>query len=1496
MLEHRNAMALVAWARTLFTRDDVAGMLFSTSVCFDLSVFEIFLTLSSGGTLIIADNAIALPTLPAANRVTFLNTVPSAAAALVRLRGIPASVHTAVLCGEPLPVSTVNDLYALGHIGRVYDMYGPTEDTVYSTCALRAAGAPPTIGRPIANSSAYVLDPSGAPAPIGIPGELVLGGAGVARGYHAREELTADRFVPDPFGGVAGARMYRTGDRVRWRADGMLEFLGRLDHQVKIRGFRIEPGEVQVVLESLPGVAEAAVIVRADATGEQQLLGYVVPATDAPHDVVSDEALRAALRQRLPDFMVPAVLTRLVAMPRTPNGKLDRAALPDPATASVSRALVAPRTPTEATVAMYWADVLRTPLGVTENVFSIGGHSLLGLRVLARIADTFGVRLPMRALFEHPTVESLAARVDAEQAQVRPAADTPIPRRMTVDAPLSPAQELLWRLQLAQPDSNLYNVPSRRRLRGPLSRAALEAALQGLVDRHEILRSTFVQAGMLPVQRPGSRPVALAWRTFDGEDAEGRASAWLTEEARRPFHLAEEPPFRAAVAQLAVDDLLLLLVAHHVAFDAWSFGVVARDLSAMYAAAERGASPSLPPLSLQFGDVAAWLRHRADSGALDRQLAYWKDALAGATLITALPSTIVPGRGDRSAGRRLVRVVDGAVRDGAERVARERGASMYHVLLAAWAASLHRESGQDDLVIGSVFLGRDRRDVEPLVGYLSNTLPLRVAIEPGVSFGDLVTQVRETALRASENGEVPFERLVEEVGGAEGVLFNVAFVLQPKGGAPMALGAVRSEAIATDAISAKFDLLLSVTELRDGLRLSAEFRTDRLADDDVERVLAHFEVLLSAAVGDPSREVTRLPLLDDAATHAILHAWSEGDVQHGVGPSVVDAVARQVVATPDAMAIRFEEETLTYAELDRRATALAQHLRALGAGRDRVIGIAMERSVAMVVTVLAVLRSGSAYAPIDPEYPAERVAGMLEDAAVRLVCSTRLVAQRIPALAAATLIFADEVPPAAPDVVLDPPMLDDLAYVIFTSGSTGRPKGVAMPHRPLANLIAWQQRQSTAGPGDATLQFASLSFDVSFQELFSTWSTGGTLVLVDEMTRRDPPAMLRLLETARVKRIFLPYIALQSLAEAGLEASAFPSALSEVITAGEQLQVTPAISAWMARRAGSVLFNQYGPSETHVVTQLALRGGPGGWPSVPSIGRPISNARTYVLDRHRQPLPAGVVGELYLGGVAIARGYIGREELTVERFVLDPFVGVQGARMYRTGDLARWTSTGEIEFLGRADHQVKVRGFRIELGEVEAVVAMHRDVGACVVTAPPDARGLRRLVAWAVPVAGADRPALAAAVRAWCRERLPEYMVPALVMLLDELPQTPSGKIDRKALPDPTATSGTAYVAPATPTESTVARAFSEILKVPHVGRDDDFFALGGHSLVALRIVGRLRELLGQAVPMRLILEAPQVAALAAGIDALTPSAAAPVSRVTAASREGLRRTRPPRA
>jgi amino acid adenylation domain-containing protein len=1528
-------------ARDRFYQEPVGAYLLLSSIAFDSSVAGVFWTLCSGGALVLpaADelgDADRLRRLVDRAGVTHLLAVPSLYAQLAEGREPwGAGLRTVIVAGEACTPQLAVRHRARFPAVELVNEYGPTEATVWSTahrCGAEAPGTAVPIGGPVGDTRAWVLDAALRPAGGGDEGELYLGGSQVTRGYLGRPALTAERFVPDAFGGEPGARLYRTGDRVRWRGEGVLDFLGRVDAQVKVRGFRVELGEVEAALRRVPGVRECAVVAREDALGETGLVAYVTGTVDAG-------ALRAALRAGLPEHMVPGHVVPLDRLPLTPNGKLDRKALPAPRPAAAEEGHLAPRTPEEEALARIWCEVLGLEsVGVDRPFLELGGHSLRAMRILARVLDQFGVRVAPQDLLRSGTIREIAALVRAGGGPA-PADGAPALVRVSRDRPLplSFSQEATWFFEQFAPGLMAYRAQSTIRIRGALDVPVLERALTEIVRRHEIFRTTFPVENGEPVQRIHAPwRVELPLHDVTGVDAAGReeaARALVLGEFLKPFDVTALPLVWWSLIRVDARDHVFVFVEHHFVHDGWSAGVFLRDLRALYVAYLEDRESPLPEPPVQFADFAVWQRRWMESDAAQAKLRYWEQALAGVPPL-ALPTDFPRPPVMRFRGARERVLLPAALAAEARSFSRAQGVTFFVTLLAAFEALMGRWSGQRDFAVGSGLGNRGHVALEDVIGMVVNTVAFRADLEGDPTGAELLRRVHETALLAYEHQDVPFDQVVRRIqperSSSALPVYQVSFSFHDSHMADLRFGGLSLEMEeAQNNGSAKFDLQVTVVPraeqgiagLEDEVVMIWEYSTDLFAPETVRGIVRGYEALLAGLVREPARPIGSLALMEDDR-RAVVEGWSRGDEAPAAAPLVHEAFAMQAARTPEAPAVVFEDQVLTYRALDARANRLAHHLAARGVGPEVRVGLCMERSLETVVSILAVLKAGGAWVPLDPAHPAERLARMAADAVVAVLVTRGPVAGTLDMPAGTFVVDLDvdageiadrgaETPPARA-------LPENLAYVIFTSGSSGTPKGVAVQHRALANHMAWFNRAFGIGAGDRVLQKTPAGFDASVWEFFAPLMAGGCLVVARHDGERDPRYLARTVREREITVLQLVPTLLRVLLEEPEVAEC--RSLRRVFCGGE------ALSGDLCGRLAELLprarlVNLYGPTEccidsgTHACAaeDVRLRTAP--------IGRPVPGTRAYVLDAAGEPVPAGVPGELYVGGVQVARGYLGRPALTAERFVPDPFSAEPGARAYRTGDRARWVErsaevrecvsaegsagvrecvsaevnpssagsrtdalthsrTAVLEYLGRLDEQVKVRGFRVELGEVDAALRRCPGVVDSVVVAREDGPGGTRLLAYVVGDVDAD------ALRAELRRTLPEHMLPSAFTVMDALPVTPNGKLDRRALPVPEHRAAEGRVAPRTPVEEVLAEIWGEVLGVDAVGVNENFFALGGHSLLAMRVVSRIRQQLDGDVGVSALFESPTIEGLARSLSERDASAAGrgEAPAVTAAS------------
>ncbi|QAS73224.1 pyoverdine non-ribosomal peptide synthetase PvdD [Pseudomonas aeruginosa] len=1465
LLTHRNALRLFSATEAWFGFDERDVWTLFHSYAFDFSVWEIFGALLYGGRLVIVPQWVSRSPedfyrLLCREGVTVLNQTPSA---FKQLMAVACSADMAtqqpalryvIFGGEALDLQSLRPWFQRfgDRQPQLVNMYGITETTVHVTYrpvseADLKGGLVSPIGGTIPDLSWYILDRDLNPVPRGAVGELYIGRAGLARGYLRRPGLSATRFVPNPFPGGAGERLYRTGDLARFQADGNIEYIGRIDHQVKVRGFRIELGEIEAALAGLAGVRDAVVLAH-DGVGGTQLVGYVV--ADSAEDAERlRESLRESLKRHLPDYMVPAHLMLLERMPLTVNGKLDRQALPQPDASLSQQAYRAPGSELEQRIAAIWSEILGVErVGLDDNFFELGGHSLLATRVISRVRQEQQLDASLKALFERPVLEAFAQGLErtTDAVSTIPLADRQQPLA------LSFAQERQWFLWQLEPESAAYHIPSALRLRGRLDVDALQRSFDSLVARHETLRTRFrLEGGRSYQQVQPAVSVSIEREQFGEEGLIERIQAIVVQ----PFDLERGPLLRVNLLQLAEDDHVLVLVQHHIVSDGWSMQVMVEELVQLYAAYSQGLDVVLPALPIQYADYALWQRSWMEAGEKERQLAYWTGLLGGEQPVLELPFDRPRPARQSHRGAQLGFELSRELVEAVRALAQREGASSFMLLLASFQALLYRYSGQADIRVGVPIANRNRVETERLIGFFVNTQVLKADLDGRMGFDELLAQARQRALEAQAHQDLPFEQLVEalqpERNASHNPLFQVLFNHQSeiRSVTPeVQLEDLRLEGLAWDGQTAQFDLTLDIQEDENGIWASFDYATDLFDASTVERLAGHWRNLLRGIVANPRQRLGELPLLDAPERRQTLSEWNPAQRECAVQGTLQQRFEEQARQRPQAVALILDEQRLSYGELNARANRLAHCLIARGVGADVPVGLALERSLDMLVGLLAILKAGGAYLPLDPAAPEERLAHILDDSGVRLLLTQGHLLERLPRQAGVEVLAID-------GLVLDGyaesdplPTLsaDNLAYVIYTSGSTGKPKGTLLTHRNALRLFSATEAWFGFDERDVWTLFHSYAFDFSVWEIFGALLYGGRLVIVPQWVSRSPEDFYRLLCREGVTVLNQTPSAFKQLMAVACSADMATQqpALRYVIFGGEALDLQ-SLRPWFQRFGDRQpqLVNMYGITETTVhvtyrpVSEADLKGG-----LVSPIGGTIPDLSWYILDRDLNPVPRGAVGELYIGRAGLARGYLRRPGLSATRFVPNPFPGGAGERLYRTGDLARFQADGNIEYIGRIDHQVKVRGFRIELGEIEAALAGLAGVRDAVVLAH-DGVGGTQLVGYVVADSAEDAERLRESLRESLKRHLPDYMVPAHLMLLERMPLTVNGKLDRQALPQPDASlSQQAYRAPGSELEQRIAAIWAEILGVERVGLDDNFFELGGHSLLLLMLKERIGD------------------------------------------------------
>ncbi|WP_211904909.1 non-ribosomal peptide synthetase [Xanthomonas maliensis] len=1465
----------------LRTDDRVA---FASNPAFDSATLEVWGSLLNGASVVVVPAPVmrdpqALGALLTRERLSVLILVAGVLRAYAPLIATPLSTLRLLLTGgDVADANAITQVLDVGGQVRVLQTYGPTESTQFVTGVVIDSAPVPgqrlPIGRPLINTRLYVLDGQGQPLPIGVTGELYIAGAQLAQGYLHRPDLSAERFVPDPFAATAGERMYRTGDLARWRADGQLDFVGRNDTQVKIRGFRIEPGEVEAALRACDGVHDAVVI--ADGAEDKRLIAYLIG------DVADLSTLPAQLSTRLPDYMLPAAYVPLDVLPLTPNGKLDRAALPRPdVDALTSQAYVEPDGELETLLATLWCELLDVPqIGRYDNFFAVGGHSLLAVRLISRIRSVLGLELPLASVFAEPHLHAMALAVADAADQALPAI-VPAPRDMPL--PLSFAQQRLWFVAQLDPQAQLaYLMPLRVRLQGRLHVQALHAALDRLVARHESLRTRIDIVDGKAVQEIAGVDSGFPLIDIDlSQQAAPLAEIQhhAEQEATTPFDNTHRTLVRGRLLCLADDDHVLLLTLHHLVSDGWSMDVLVRELSALYSAFVHDQPDPLPPLPLQYADIAVWQRRWLEGERLQHQRDFWLQHLHDAPTALELPTDHPRPAQQSYCGDNCALVLDAALTAALTSLGHRHGTTLFMTLLAAWGVLLARLAGQAQVVIGTPIANRNRSELEPLIGLFVNTQALHIDLRGAPSVADLLAQVKATALAAQDHQDLPFEQLIEALNPVRRLshhpIFQAMFAWQNTPTDTPALPGLDVQPVIVPETSIKFDLQLTLRE-QDGVIVgNLGYATALFERRTIERHLAQFVTLLHSMVANDCMHVRWLPLLP-AAGRAELQRFNATESDLGGSGTLHRAIEAQACRTPDAIAVCHDYSELSYTELNTSANQLAHHLIALGVLPEDRVAVCLPRSIDLVVALLAVLKAGAAYLPLDTDVPAARIKVMLTDAQPRVLLAQSDASALLSLQVDLQTVLLDQDAASWACAPTQPPEIRTLhphhpAYVIYTSGSTGTPKGVINTHAAIDNRLQWMQQAMPLDADCRVLQKTPIGFDVSVWELFWPLRVGACLVLAQPGGHKDPGYLCTVIEQAKIDTVHFVPSMLRVFLDAMPEAACL--SLRRIVCSGEAL---PADLAQHARKRfpQARLYNLYGPTEAAVDVSV--------WEcsetdihSVP-IGRPIANTRLHVCDPRGQLVPIGVAGELWIAGVQLARGYLGRPGLTAERFVPDPFADVAGARMYRTGDLARWRDDGTLDYLGRNDEQVKLRGFRIELGEIAAALRGCDGVRQAAVIVREEG-GDRRLVAYLV---GEDAPS-AESLRSALATRLPEYMVPSAYVQLDALPLTANGKLDRRALPSPAADALVmhAYVAPEGAYELLLASIWCELLGIARVGRHDNFFALGGHSLLAIGLVERLRRH-ALALDIRALFTHPQLREMAAALQA--KQVAVPPNRIPA--------------
>jgi amino acid adenylation domain-containing protein/non-ribosomal peptide synthase protein (TIGR01720 family) len=1448
MVEHQNVVRLFKatdnWFR--FNEHDVWTLFHSYA--FDFSVWEIWGALLYGGRLVVVPYLISrspeeFHQLLLQEKVTVLNQTPSAFKQLTQIYSNEAaclSLRYVIFGGEVLEPSSLlpwfqrtgkNDI-------QFVNMYGITETTVHVTYYPLTKhdaenGLANVIGRPIPDLQLYVLDTNLQPVAVGITGELYVGGAGLTRGYLNRPELTAERFIDNPFSDCPDdEKLYRTGDIVKYLPSGNLEYIGRIDNQVKIRGFRIELGEIEAALSEHPAVKQAIVIALEDKLGDKYLVAYVM----GEGDIAS---CREHVKALLPSYMLPAYFVKVDAMALTSNGKIDTKALPSPNLQKCEDYYVTPRNHSEQLVASVWSQVLGVEkIGCYDSFFELGGHSLLATQVVSRLRIAFDIEFPLRELFEYPTVEALAERIvqlrQGEQVGKKYLALQPVERGG--ELPLSYAQQRLWFLDQFEPNSALYNIPTSWRLKGTWDIKALQDGINAMIRRHEVLRTVIQEIDGVPMQYIRAYEPRM-WSTIklmhlSANDRELEMKRLMHDEANAPFDFGKGPLIRVQWIQMGKEDWVFLCTMHHIISDGWSMDIFIKEWLALYEEAVSGTPATLSPLPVQYADFAMWQREWLREDVLEQQLQFWKGQLVGELPVLQLPTDRPRPSIQSYRGAMHYVVFPNPLLEQLKALSREENCTLFMTLLAAYQGFLSRYTGQTDILVGSPIANRNYREIEEMIGLFVNTLVYRADLINDPTFKHLLSSVRQQALQAHEHQDVPFEKIVEAVQPERSMshtpIFQTMFNWQNDLRALLELSDRTMEWMVNSLSVAKFDLTVTMGETDKGLCIAFEYNTDLFDAATIERIAEHFGHWLQQIITHPEEPIGSLELMSKVESKLLLEEWNDTRADYSDRRLLHNIIEEQVVNHPDAVAVVFEESYLTYRELNERSNQLAHYLQQRGVGAECLVGISMERSLDMVVGLIGIMKAGGAYVPLDPTYPVQRLHYMLQDAGIEVIVTQEAQEQWLPEGIQAICLDRDhehisEECKTSPASGVNS---KNLAYVIYTSGSTGNPKGVMLEHSSLLNFMYAMKQRLPFTHDDVWLSCTSISFDISILELFFPLLSGAKVIVASQSQVLDGRELASLIERSSATYLQATPMMWHLLLDSGYR----PSSRVTMLVGGEALSL---LLAQVLTQGGGQVFNMFGPTESTIWSTM--------WQvkhdQIISIGRPICNTDVYVLDSRLQPTPIGTVGELYIGGAGLARGYLNRSELTAERFIDHPFSSQLGARIYRTGDLVKYLKDGNLEYVGRIDNQVKIRGVRIELGEIESILNQHPSVKQTAVVVRDYGPGDKRIVAYVVGDQTIQK------WREYVNEKLPNYMVPSHFVEIDALPLTPNGKVDRKALPAPDyQRMEGSYVAPKDSKERALASIWEQVLGITSIGIHDNYFENGGDSILSTQIISRANK------------------------------------------------------
>ncbi|MBD3557332.1 amino acid adenylation domain-containing protein [Planktothrix sp. FACHB-1355] len=1487
VVEHAGLINYVNWCLEKYPLKNELTM-FHSPLGFDLTLTSIFPPLLAGKTIEIIPELPSVEglaqSLSTTSQYNLLKITPShlqlLSGALKRIEG-NLNLDCLVVGGEALKPEIVSFWRENYPSVRFFNEYGPTE-TVVGCCVYEVKSIPKNnipIGKPVTNQKLYVLDEFLNPVPIGLTGEIYISGVGLARGYHQKPELTAERFLPNPFAVTPGERMYRTGDLGRFNSDLNLEYLGRTDSQVKIRGFRIELNEVEFNLSLLPDIVESAAAVREDNLGQKRIVAYVVPESEQNAPALKD--VRRLLRQSLPEYMLPTAIVRLDALPLTNNGKIDLKALPEPDWLALSSNRNNAANLNEDLLISIWSEILGvSDVSVDDNFFELGGHSLLATRVVARIREVWKTELEINQFFENPTIRTLAGWLETSLRTGQNAQRPPIQKRAAKGygkkAPLSYSQSRLWFLEQLNPGSPLYNVQLAIKLTGSLDVPALRKSLNKIIERHEILRTAFVKEDNEPVQIVEELKNEIEIPVIDLNDPSDSPAAreeirqLLGEELKKGFDLTKGYLLRTILIKTGDTEHIAVMTLHHIVFDGWSTAILVREIGECYRAFSTDSKPNLPELEIQYADFASWQREWLRGEGLESQLDFWRRTLEGIPAFLNLPTDKPRPLRQTINGDVVSLKFDENLVSDLKKLSQNNSATIFMTLMAGFRGLLYKYTGQNDILIGTPVAGRVSRELENLIGIFINNLVIRGFVEGKMTFGEMVKQEREVSLAAFSHQDVSWEKIVEELNPDRNLshppIFQVMLSLQNMAIGTLELGDLSMSSVDIPSAGARYDMVLRLVEVSGQISCSLEYNSDLFQRATVTRFLRSYQRLLTEVAENPGLRISDLSLLDEKEREQIIYDWNDTRVEFDRTEFIHNLISRKARQIPEKIAVQAENGFLTYGELEMYSDRVAARLRSRPDGRERVIGLCLGRSITAIVGIIGILKAGAAYLPLDPDYPADRLKYMTADAEVSLIITQPDFMNTFENAGCDLLLYDSlvaEADTSGSELAENRLESDNLAYMIYTSGSTGKPKGTMVSHRNLVQSTTARHLYYKTKP-EVYLLLSSFSFDSSIAGIFWTLLEGGTLVIPPSGFEKDPENISRLIGEHQVTTLLsLPSVYNFILTNSDLSRL---ESLKVVIVAGEA-STNELVRKHLQLMPERELHNEYGPTEASVWCSVAEMNQSDTLNNV-SIGTPIPNNTVYILDENLQIVPPGVPGGIFIGGDGVTRGYYKRPELTAEKFLPDPFDRNGGRRIYRTGDIGRYRSDGTLEFRGREDEQIKIRGYRIELGEIETVMSEVGGIEECVVGVFQDSTENKKLVGFYV--CEKDGAVSGESIRHHLKTKLPDYMIPQSIQKLDRIPHLPNGKVNRNGLPKPVISRddfNQSYVAPSGGSEEIIAGIWAEVLEIDRIGTNDNFFDLGGHSFLIIQVHDRIQKKLGVNFPLVRLFEHTTVRALTAFLD-----------------------------